>query len=231
MLLINCEFNLILTWSRDCVITNSTGAGKFKTTERKLYVPVVALSTQVNAKLLQQLKFGFKRTINWNKHKSNRKTFAQNRYLNHLINPSFQEVNRLFVLSFESENDRTSHSTYYLLKVETKDYNVMIDGKNFFDQPINSMTKTYENIRKIATGQGDDHTIGCLLDYSYFKDHYKMIAIDLSKQQALDADPIAIQQINFTVNLDRDGNTTMFFIIEEAKETVLNFSQGTVKFL
>ena len=107
----------------------------------------------------------------------------------------------------------------------------MIDGRNFFDQPINSMTKTYENIRKIAIGQGDDYTTGCLLDYSYFKNHYKMIAIDLSKQQALDADPRAIQQINFTVNLDRAGNTTMFFIIEEAKETVLDFSQGTVKVL
>ena len=107
----------------------------------------------------------------------------------------------------------------------------MIDGKNFFDQPINSMTKTYENIRKIATGQGDDYTTGCLLDYPYFKNHYKMIAIDLSKQQALDADPRAIQQINFTANLDRAGNTTMFFIIEEAKETVLDFSQETVKVL
>ena len=107
----------------------------------------------------------------------------------------------------------------------------MIDGKNFFDQPINSMNKTYENIRKIATGQGDDYTTGCLLDYSYFKDHYKMIAIDLSKQQALDADPRAIQQINFTVNPNRDGNTTILFIIEEAKETVLDFSQGTEKSL
>ena len=107
----------------------------------------------------------------------------------------------------------------------------MIDGKNVFDQPINSELKAYENIRKIATGKGDDYTTGCLLDYSYFKDHYKMIAIDLSKQQALDADPRAIQQINFTANLDRAGNTTMFFIIEEAKETVLNFSQGTVKVL
>ena len=107
----------------------------------------------------------------------------------------------------------------------------MIDGKNVFDQPINSMTKTYENIRKIATGQGDDYTTGCLLDYSYFKDHYKMIAIDLSKQQALDADPRAIQQINFTANLDKDGNRKMFFIIEEAKETVLEFSQRTVRVL
>ena len=88
-----------------------------------------------------------------------------------------------------------------------------------FDQPINNYFKTYENIREIATGQGDDYTTGCLLDYSYFKDHYKMIAIDLSKQQALDADPIAIQQINFTANLDRDETMTMFYIIEEAKET------------
>ena len=102
----------------------------------------------------------------------------------------------------------------------------MIDGKNFFDQPI-----IYENIRKIATGQGDDYTTGCLLDYSYFKDHYKMIAKDLSKQQALDADPRAIQQINFTANLDQVGNKTMLFITEEAKETVLAFSQRTVKVL
>ena len=148
-----------------------------------------------------------------------------------MINPIFQGVNRLSVLSFENEDDRTLHSTCYLPKIEIKDYNAMIDGRNVFDQPINSTTKTYENIRKIAIGQGDDHTTGCLLDYSYFKDHYKMIAIDLSKQQALDADPRAIQQINFTANLDRDGNTTMFFIIEEAKETVLDFPQGTVKVL
>ena len=107
----------------------------------------------------------------------------------------------------------------------------MIDAKNLFDQPINSMAKTYENIRKITIGQGDDYTTGCLLDYSYFENHYKMIAIDLSKQQALDADPRAIQQINFTANLDRDENTTMFFIIEEAKETVLDFLQVTIKFL
>ena len=105
----------------------------------------------------------------------------------------------------------------------------MIDGKIFFDQPIKSNLNTYENTRKIAIGQRDGYTTGCLLDYSYFKDDYKMIAIDLSKQQVLDADPRAIQQINFTANLDRAGNTTMFFIIEEAKETVFEFSQRTVK--
>ena len=100
----------------------------------------------------------------------------------------------------------------------------MIDGRNFFDQPIISKFKTYENIRKIITGQGSDYTTGYLLDYSYFKDHYKMIGIDLSKPEALDADPRSIQQINFTVNLDREGNTTIFFFIEQARETVFEFS-------
>ena len=142
MPLINCEVNLILKWSKDCVITNSTGEGKFAVTETKLYVPVVPLSTKDNEKLLQQLKSGFKKTISWNKYESSIKTFAQNRYLNYLINQSFQGVNRLFVLAFENENGRTSHSTYYLPKVEIKDYNVMIDGRNFFDQRINSMNKT-----------------------------------------------------------------------------------------
>ena len=187
-----------MTWSKDCVITNSTGEGKCAITETKLYVPVVTLSSKDNEKLLQQLKSGFKKTISWNKYESSIKTFVQNRYLNYLINPSFQGVNRLFVLSFENENDRTSHSTYYLPKVEIKDYNVMIDGRNVSDQPINSMSKTYQNIRKIDTGKGDDYTTGCLLDYPYFKENYKMIAIDLSRQNELHADPRAIQQINLT---------------------------------
>ena len=104
----------------------------------------------------------------------------------------------------------------------------MIDGKKFFDQPINSDLKTYENIRRIATGQGDDCTTGWLLDYYYFKENYKMIAIDLSKKQVLNADLRAIQQINFKAKLDRNGETT-FFIIREAKKTVLDFSQRTVK--
>ena len=200
--LISCELNLDLTWFTDCVITNSTEEGKFAITETKQYVPIVTLSTQDNVKLLQQLKSGFKRIINWKKYESIVKAFAQNSYLNYLINPSFQGLSRLFLLSFENENDRTSHSTYCLPKVEIKDYNFMIDGRNFFDQPISSMNKTYENIKRIAAGQGDEYTTGCLLDYSYFTENYKIIAIDLSKQQALDADPRAIQQINFTGNLD-----------------------------
>ena len=107
----------------------------------------------------------------------------------------------------------------------------MINGENFSDQPIKNNKVTYENIRKIPTGQGDDYATGCLLDYPYFKDTYKMVGVDLSKQQILHSDPRAIQQINFTANLDRAGNTRIYFILEEAKETILNFAQGTVRVL
>ena len=106
----------------------------------------------------------------------------------------FLGVNRLFVLSFKNENGRISHLEYYLPKVEI-DYNIKIVGKNFFDQQMNNGTKTYENIRKIATDQGDGYATGCLLDYLYFKKNHKMIAIDLSKQEAIDVDPRAIQLI------------------------------------
>ena len=191
----------------------------------------MTLSTQENTKLLQQLKSGFKRVINWNEYLSKPKLLAQNPNLKHLLQPSFQGVNRFFVLAFESDTQRTSHSGYYLPTVEIKDCNVLINGENFFDQPIKNSKVTYENIRKIATDHGDDYTTGCLLDYSYFMDTYKMIAVDLSKQQVLDADPRAIQQINFNANLDRAGNARIYFILEEAKDTILDFLQGTVKIL
>ena len=155
MHLINCEVNLILTWSSTCVITNSTGAGTFAITDTKLYVPVVTLSIQENSKLLQQLKSGFKRVINWNKYSSKPELYAQNPNLSHLIEPSFQGVNRLFVLAFENDSQRTSHSNYYLPNVEIKDYNIMINGENFFDQPIKNNKVMHENVRQIAAGQGD----------------------------------------------------------------------------
>ena len=104
---------------------------------------------------------------------------------------------------------------------------LLFDGINFFDQPIKNYFKTYDNIRTIATGQGDDYTTGC--NYNYYKEHCKLIAIDLSKQQKLDADPKAIQQINLTGNIEKD--TPIFFIIEEEKETILHFSKGTIKVL
>ena len=130
--LINCEVNLILTWSSTCVITVSNGAGTFAITDTKLYVPVGTLSKQDNTKFLQQLKSGFKRVINWNKYLSKPELLAQNPNLNHLVEPSFQGVNRLFVLAFERDAQRTSQEVYYLPNVEIKDYNIMINGENFF---------------------------------------------------------------------------------------------------
>ena len=185
MPLINCEVNLILTWSSTCVLISTKIPNQnptFAITDTKLYVPVVTLSTQENTKFLQQLKTGFKRVINWNKYLSKPELLAQNPILNHLVEPSLQGVNRLFVLVFENGDNRTSDEQYYLPTVEIKDYNIMINDENFFDQPIKNNKVTYENIRKIATGQGDDYTTGCLLDYPYFADTYKMSEVDLSKQ-------------------------------------------------
>ena len=215
MPLINCEINLQLKWPSICVITDSTDARRFTIIDTKLYVPVVTLSTRDNAKLLQQLKSGLKRTINWNKYQSKISTERQNLYLDYLTDPSFQEVNIIFVLPFENENDRTAHTGDYLPKVEIKDYNVKTDSRNFFDQPINDDIKTYEN-----TGQRDDYTTGCLSDYPYFKENYKMIAIDLNKQQVLDADPRAIQLINFTANLKKQQ---CFLFLKKQKKLFWTF--------
>ena len=134
-------------------------------------------------------------------------------------------------MSFKDYDGQESHQQYYLPIVEIKDYNVMIDGRNVFDQPTKNDLKMYGNIRKIVTCQGDDCTTRCLLDYPCFEKYNKLIAIDLSKQQKLDADPKAILQIHFTGSLDRVESSTMFFIFEEAKEAVLYFSKGTVKVL
>ena len=156
MPLINCEVELILNWSANCVIiyTNvNNQVPTFTITETNLYVPVVTLSTQDNEKLLPQLKSGFKRKISWNKYLAKSESLARNGNLNYLIEPSFLGVNRLFVLAFEHDNNndrRISSKRYYIPKVEIKDYNVMTDGKTFFDKPAKNDKVTYENIRKIT---------------------------------------------------------------------------------
>ena len=134
----------------------------------------------------------------------------QNRYFDFLISSSFQVINRLFVLWFENEKDLESYKKYYLSTVEIKDYNIAIDGINFFDQIVKNNLRTYDNIWKIATGRGDDYTTRCLLGYLFFE-KYKLTAIDLCKQQKIDAGPKAIQQINFTWNLNTaEGATNIF---------------------
>ena len=134
-------------------------------------------------------------------------------------------------MSFKDDDGWESRKQYYLPTIEIKDYNFMVNWRNFFDHLIKNDLKAYDNIKKIAKGQGDDYTTGYLLDYPYFKNYYKLIAIDLSKQHNFDADPKAIQHIDLTANIDRIEGATMFLIIEEANETVLDFSKGTVKVL
>ena len=237
--LINCEISLDLSWSKDCVLSNrsyhavDTAGGyprgvnfpseaKFEITDCKLYVPVVALSTENENKLFEMLKSGFKRTVRWNKCMSYISNQAKNNNLNYLIDPTFDKVNRLFVLSFENEDDRRSYYKYYVPNVEIKNYNVLIDGNPFFELPVKNIEETYQKILQISDDNGY-FTRGNLLDFNYFKNHYKMIAIDLSKQIALENKDTR-QQINFIGTLDRDEGATMFFIIEKQEEKVIEFS-------
>ena len=149
----------------------------------------------------------------------------QNNNLNYLIDPTFTKVNRLFVLSFPRNNNtdsRYSFSNYYVPKVKVNDFNFLIDRKSFFDLSVKNDKEAYEKI--IDTSNNSDYTTGNLLDYAHYRKHYKLIAIDLSKQTKI-KDP---QQISFTGKLLRNTVTTMFFIIVKSEETTFNFSQNSV---
>ena len=201
----------------------------FKITSIKLYVAIVTLSTKDNVNLTKQLNEGFKRSVYWNDYKSRIET--QEADANNLkrfpLDASFQGGNRLFVLAFNNANDgdnrvqRSSYTNCFLPRVDITKYNVLIDGRNFYDQPINDLMKQYDEIRKIAIGNGDDYQTGCLLDYRYFKDHYEIIVVDLSKQKELDSDPRAIQQTEFYGMLKT--NSQVCTVLEKSKETVLEF--------
>ena len=147
--------------------------------------------------------------------------------LNYLIDPTFTKVNRLFVLSLKNEEDRTSFSEYYTPNIEIKDFNVLIDGKRFFDVPVTNKEEAYKKIMSIS--KNNDYTTGNLLDYEYFSKHYKLIAIDLSKQIELE-NPDLRQQINFIGKLE-DDRATMFFIIEKSEETTFGFSQNSASII
>ena len=164
---INWEIILIITLSANCIIINPIGARIFAITDTKHYILVVNLSTKDNTKLLQESRSNFKRTINWSTFQSKAITQMQNQYLDYLIDPSFQGGNTLFISSPEKDNAfETVHTGYFLPKVKIKDYIFMI--RNFFDQPAKNDLRTYDNIRRITTGQVDDYTTGRLLDYPYF---------------------------------------------------------------
>ena len=190
ILLISCEVSLELKWDKNCVITSleqrDIGGGNRDNTptgatlainDCKLYVPEVTLSKDDEIKLLTNLKSGFKREIIWNRYRSQMTTEAVNNNLNLLIDPTFTNVNRLFVLAYQNADDRQSFSQFYLPKVLAKDFNVIIDKLAFFDLPIKTEEEAYEKIIDIC--RNNEYTTGNLLDYDYFKKHYKLIAIDL----------------------------------------------------
>ena len=163
---------------------NAPTGATFKITDTKLYVPVVTLSTEDDNKLLEQIKIGFKRTIKWNKYRSEMTKQAKTNNLNYLTDPTFGKINRLLVLSFKNEEERTLFSKYYIPNVEIKNFNLLIDSKRFFDVLTKNKEETYKKI--IEMSKDDNYTNGNLLGYEYFSKHYKLIAIDLSKQIELE---------------------------------------------
>ena len=209
---------------------NATGADSatFKITDAKLYVPIVTLSSEDNVKLSKLLSEGFKRPIYWNEYKVTPNKIVEiaaineEKYIRELLDSSCQGVKRLFVLAYDNtagDNQVSvdSYKKYFLPRVKIENYNIEIDGRNFYDQPINYLIKQYDEVRKISTGQGDDYTTGCLLDFAYFKNNYRLIAADLSKQKALDVDSRAIQQIIFTGKIKTEVANTrviIYYILE-----------------
>ena len=197
MPLINCKIKLNLTWKKECVLSTDAGNAVFIIIVTKMYVPVVTLSKQDNKDFIEQQNKRFQRSIYWNEYKT--KKINENadanvfKYIN--LDPSFQGVNRLFVMAYNRANGqptRNGQQKYYLPRIDLEKYNAIIDGRNFYDNPIESDIEKYRELKKVMIGKGEDYTTGSLLNFNYFDKHYKLVAVDLSKQKELDADPRAI---------------------------------------
>ena len=203
MPLINKKLYIELNYTKNSVISTIDAANlsTFKITKTKLHVPIVTLKTEDNNKLNQLLDTEFKRTVYWNEYKSKIETTTQenndNNYKITLLDAKIPGVNRLFVAGFPNAPIRSSHRQYFLPSLNINDYNVLIDGRNFYDQNISNNFKKYEELRKVMTGRGEDYTTGSLLDYDYWKTNYKLIFCDLSKQKVLHSNPKVNQQVEF----------------------------------
>ena len=214
------------------MLSTDAGEAVFIINDTKLYVPVVALSREDNKGFIEQQNKGFQRSIYWNEYKTKEinEDADANVFKSINLDPSFQVVNRLFVMAYnrvDGKPTRNGQRKYYLPRINLNKYSVTIDGRNFYDNPIESDIKKYRELKKVMIGKGEDYTTGSLLDYNYFKKHYKFVAVDLSKQKELDADPRAIQQIEFKYMLGT--NSTIYWVVEKSKETILEFFKGTVK--
>ena len=235
MPLINCKIKLNLIRKEECVLSTDAGDAVFIINDTKLYVPVVTLSKEANKDFIEQQNKGFQRSIYCNEYKTKEQTVDSDnnnanivRYIS--LDLSFQVVNRLFLMAYnrvDGQPTRDSQRKYYLARIDLEKYNVIIDGRNFYDNPIESDIEKYRELKKVMIGKGEDYTTGSFLDYNYFNKHYKLVAVDLSKQKELDADPRTIQQIEFKYMLGTDS--TIYWILEKSKETILEFYKGTVQ--
>ena len=234
--LINCKIKLNLARKKKRVLSNDDSDAIFIINDTKLYVPVVTLSKEDNKDFIEQQNKGFQRSIYWNEYKTKEQTEDANanatKYIN--LDPSFQGVNRFFIMAYNrltaangNQFNKDSQRIYYLPRNDLNKYNVVIDGRNFYDNPIESDIEKYRELTKIMIGKGEDYTKGSLLDYNYFKKHFKLVAVDLSKQKELDADPRAIQQVEFKYMLGTNSN--IYWVLEKSKEAILEFYKGTVK--
>ena len=231
--LINCKIKSNLTWKKECVLSTGVGEAVFIINDTKLYVPVVTLSKEDNKDFIEQQNKGFQRSIYWNEYKTkeiNEDVDANAfKYIN--LDPSFQGVNRLFAMAYSraynNQPNKNDQRKYYLPRIDLEKYNIIIDGRNFYDNPIESDIEKYRELKKVMTGKEEDYTTGSLLDFNYFNKHYKLVAVDLSKQKELHADPRAIQQIEFKYMLQTDS--TIYCVLEKSKETILEFYKGTLK--
>ena len=172
MALINCKVELSSRWYKNCILSSAGTAGTFAITDTKFYVPVVTLKTEDNTELWKLLSEGFKRSVYWNEYGLILKDYDANTNITERLDASFQGVNKLFALAYAYGNNVTnenSYRKYFLPRLKIKNYNIEIDGRNFFDRPINDLIKQYDEVRKISAGQGDDYKTGCLLDFIYFK--------------------------------------------------------------
>ena len=202
MPLINCKIKLNLTWKKECVLSTGAGEAVFIINDTKLYVPVVTLSKEDNKDFIEQQNKGFQRSIYWNEYKTkeiNEDADANVfKYIN--LDPSLQGVNRLFAMAYnrvDGQPNRNGQRKYFLPRISLHKYNVIIDGRNFYGNPIESDIEKYRELKKVIIGKGEDYTTGSLLDYNYF---------------------------------DKLGtNSTIYWVLEKSKETILEFYKGTVK--
>ena len=188
MPLISCNIKLNLTWKKQYVLSNQAGDGVFIINDTKMYAPVITLSKEDNKDFIEQKNKGFQRSIYWNEYKTKELNSDADanvfKYIN--LDPSFQGVNRLLVMAYnkvDGQPTRNGKRKYYLPRIDLNKYNVFIDGRNFYDNPIESDIEKYRELKKVMIEKGEDYTTGSLLDYNYFNKHYKLVVVDLSKQK------------------------------------------------